>query len=599
MEPLSSPLLLVAVALGLRLLPLRAPRAEPWRTPVEVALALGVGLVTAVVKAWWLAPHAMTDGTDTSDLPDICLTVEALRNLDIVNVQRQPMAALLPTALSNPLGLLDGVAAGALASAAGLGAALYLWGRVLHSRAAGVAAAVFSCAFSCYVVMPRYLTFYPECITAYALCAAAVAAALRWRSRACVGLAGAGVGLALSVDHTGLLYALVPLAVAVVVAVRPPPGVDDRAAGRARSALSRWRIPIRLGVLLAPVALSWVLARLITPVNMPALEDKAMVFTADNVGHQIFQPTPDVDGRHDEDTLTSLRRWAYPKEVTGQPDQRRLGYNWGRSGPLGVVRALATLALLTLEEPTAEVLAIRDRRWSLARMRAAQVTPWIPVALVSLLLVGLALRRRRWELAGLLVMLVPFAVLLRTVATTQVWPKYLMGPMLPVPVLLGVAWAYVAHRPAGEEKAGWRGRLQKLSPALAPLLAAVVIGLMVTGLVPTWLAPDVPRREQTPADAGFYRVYRRNPTYVSNTNLQSCFRLFEADQQRGIPARSRLYPRSWFQRRWKELRVDTSQDGPPPPVDAVPEPGPPARVPPPVKAPGPPVKAPGPPVKVR
>ena len=57
----------------------------------------------------------------------------------------------------------------ALASAAALGAAMYLWARVLYSRAAGVAAAMFSCAFSCYVVMPRYMPFYPECIAAYAL----------------------------------------------------------------------------------------------------------------------------------------------------------------------------------------------------------------------------------------------------------------------------------------------------------------------------------------------------------------------------------------------------------------------------------------------
>ena len=269
MELLDSPLLLLAVALGLRLLPLRADADERWRTAVELALALGVGLLAVVIKAWWLAPHAMTDGTDTSDLPDICITVEALRTWNIDGVQRQPMAALLPTLLSYPLGLFDGVAAGALASAAALGAAMYLWARVLYSRAAGVAAAMFSCAFSCYVVMPRYMTFYPECIAAYALCAAATAAALRWRTLTCLGLAGAGVGLSLSVDHTGLLYALVPLGVAAAVAIW--------------GASARRRIPLRLAVLLAPVLLSWGAARIITPVNMPTLEDKAMVFTADNV----------------------------------------------------------------------------------------------------------------------------------------------------------------------------------------------------------------------------------------------------------------------------------------------------------------------------
>ena len=576
MELLDSPLLLLAVALGLRLLPLRVDRAAPWRTSVDLSLALAVGLLTAVVKAWWLAPYAMTDGTDTSDLPDICLTVEALRNLDIISVQRQPMAAVLPTLLSYPLGFFDGVAGGALASAAGLGAALYLWARILHSRAAGVAAAVFSCSFSCYVVMPRYMTFYPECIAAYALCAAAVAATLRWRNLVTLGLAGAASGLALSVDHQGLLYVLVPLAVSLVVAAWAPVR----------------RVPLRLAVLLAPVLLSWVVARLITPVNMPTLEDKAMVFTADNVGHTIIHPTADVNGRHDDDLITKLRRWAYPRPVTGSPELERLGYNWGRTSPLGVARALITLALLTQEEPTAEVLSIKDFRWSLQRMRASQVTPWIPVALVSLLLAGLALRRRPWELVGLVVMLVPFAVLLRTVATTQVFPKYLMAPMLPVPVLMGVAWACLAHHPLREKKPGELA--QKLAPILAPLLAVGLIGLMVTGVVPTWLGPDTPRREKTATDAGFYKVYVRDPTFSSSPHLKACHRLFLLDQARGVPQQSRLYPRSWFEQRWEQLRGNVRPGAPAPgvpPARATPR-GAPHSAPPPGKPPPvvPPVK---------
>ncbi len=567
MELLDSPLLLLAVALGLRLLPLRADADERWRTAVELALALGVGLLAVVIKAWWLAPHAMTDGTDTSDLPDICITVEALRTWNIDGVQRQPMAALLPTLLSYPLGLFDGVAAGALASAAALGAAMYLWARVLYSRAAGVAAAMFSCAFSCYVVMPRYMTFYPECIAAYALCAAATAAALRWRTLTCLGLAGAGVGLSLSVDHTGLLYALVPLGVAAAVAIW--------------GASARRRIPLRLAVLLAPVLLSWGAARIITPVNMPTLEDKAMVFTADNVGHQILQPTAGVNGRGDNDLLTTLRRWAYPRVVTGHPEMTRLGYNWGRGGPLAMTRALATLALLTLEEPTAEVLAIKEQRWSLKMMREAQVLPWIPLALAALLVAGAALRRRRWELIGLVVMMVPFAVLLRTVSNTQVFPKYLMAPMLPVPVLLGVAWAFLAHRPARE------GRASRWAPLVTPALALAIIGLMVTGVVPGWFAPDASRRERTPNDAGFYKVSARNPTYTTNPRLQACYRLFKQDRQRGVPARSRLYPRGWFEERWEQLRgAGTLPRRPPPgPPPVVPKP-PPVRPAPPPTGPG-------------
>ena len=559
-QVLDTPLLLLALALGLRLIPLRVCRQRPWHTLTDLGLALGLGLATALVKAWWLAPHAMTDGTDTSDIPDVCLTVEALRTLQIDGVQRQPGAALLPALLSWPLGFFDGVAAGALASTAALGAALYLWARILCGRAAGVAAAVLSCAFSCYAVMPRYMTFYPECVAAYALCAAAAAAALRWRTLPTLGLAGAGVGLTLAVDHQGLLYALVPAAVALAAALRTP---------RRRS------IPLRLGVLLLPVLLSWIGARLITPLEMPALEDKAMVFTADNMGHMVHQPVPDIHGRLGDDPLDGLRRWAYPSVAAHGEEQRR-GYNWGRSGPLGVVRALTTLALLTREKPTARVLAIKDRRWSLARMRASQVTPWILPALLSLVLVGVALRRRPWELMGLVVMLLPFAVLLRTVATTQVFPKYLMGPMIPVPVLLGAAWVVVAQRPAGEQAVGRPAQVATL------LLALVVPGLLVTGVLPNWYGPAAPRREKTATDAGFYKVYTGDPSYTKNPNLKACFRLYAADRQRGGPGHTRIYPRAWFEQRWEQLRSTAARrttaparSEAPPPVVPLPAPAPP------------------------
>ena len=497
---LDTPLVLVAVALCLRLLPLRLERDEPWRTPVELGLALAMGLITAVVKAWWLAPYIMTDGTDTSDISDICGTVEALLNLDVSNVARQPVAALLPALLAYPLGLFDGVAAGALASTAALGAALFLWARILHSRLAGVAAAIFSCAFSCYTVMPRYMTFYPECFAAYALCAAATAAALRWRNLTTLALAGAGVGLALGVDHTGLLYAAVPLAVAGVVAMSVP---------------SR-RIPLRLAVLMIPILLSWGGTRLITPPDMPSLEDKVAIFTADNVGHAVPRP-------------------------------HYSGYNWGRSGPLGMTRALVSLAQLAQEEPAPNAVGVGDHRQLIRRTRDAQVIPWIPVALVALVLTGLALRRRPGELVGLVVMLVPFAVLLWTVARTQVLPKYLMGPMLPVPVLMGVAWACLAHR-CSTKPPGWLTRLA------VPALTIAALGLMVTGTVPGWLAPDAPRRERVSTDPGFYEVYRHNPKGDLSNRRQACFRLFRADQEYGLPAQSRLYPRAWFKQRWREIR---------------------------------------------
>ena len=326
------------------------------------------------------------------------------------------------------------------------------------------------------------------------------------------GLAGAGVGLTLAVDHTGLLYALVPLALAGLVAMAVP----------------LRRIPLRLAVLTLPLLLSWFGARLLTPASMPTLEDKALLFTMDNVGHPVPRPQ--------------------------QP-----GYNWGRSGPLGMTRALWTLARLSREEPDPEAPLVKARRLAPAPARAAQVVPWIPVALVALLLAGVALRRRPWELAGQAALLLPFAALLWTAANTQALPKYLMAPMLPLPVLLGVAWAWLAHRRREDarEKAG--GPLRRLA---APAVTAAVLTLMVTGAVPGWLAPDASRRLAMSTDPSFYQVYTHDPEDRS-ARLEACFRLFQADQRRGVPARSRLFPRDRFRRRWLAIHGEKQPAGQP------------------------------------
>ena len=583
---LTSPLLLVLLALGLRLLPLRGDPQQRWSTPLDLSLALGLGLVTAAVKAWYLAVYAMTDGTDVFDLPDICITVEALRSWDLQAVVRQPVSALLPTLLSYPLGLFDGVAAGALISAAVLGAALYLWGRALHGRAAGLAAAVFSCALNPQVVMTRQLTFYPESVAAFSLCAAGAAAALRWRNLPALGLAGAGVGLALAAEHTGLIYGLIPLGVALVVALGAP----------------RRHVPLRLGVFLAPILLIWVVAHVVTPPGMRTFEDKSAIYTIDNVGHPLTNPFWEAN-KDDNSLLMTLRRWVYPRDLFRYNSfGERQGYNWGRSGPLGMARALATVALLSREEPSAEIRSIAHLRWDTAKNRARHVTPWVPVVLVSLALVVLALWRRRRELAGLLAVLAPYVVLLVHTASTQVFPKTLMAPMMPIPVLLGVAWVVLTRRgPDGRYLPSPLRRLipgraapKNASPAKQPnsaarvaalLLPAALAALLVLGLVPGWLSPSAPWRLRAASDPDFYNVQALGaakarglpPPVAGKPRRESCHALFSADIKRGIPATSRLYPRARFEQRWNASRAPTGQRGPGGLPPAPPPPPPPER----------------------
>lgn len=577
------------LALGLRLLPLGRDPHEPWSTSVDVSLALGLGLATAAAKAWYLAVFAMTDGTDTFDLPDICITVEALRAWDLQAVVRQPVAALLPTLLSYPLGLFDGVAASALISAAALGAALYLWGRVLSGRAAGVAAAVFSCALNPLVVMTRQMTFYPESVAAFGLCGAGAAAVLRWRNLPALGLAGASVGLALAAEHSGMIVALIPLTLALITALAAP----------------RRRVPLRLAVLLAPILLSWVVARVVTPPGMRSFEDKAATYTIDNVGHALTNPFTVVN-QQDHSLLMTLRRWAYPRDLFRYNSfVERQGYQWGRSGPLGAARALATVALLSAEQPSDEVRSIAGKRWDTDKNRARHVTPWVPVALVSLVLVVLAMWGRRRELLGLLAVLSPYAALLVHTAQNQALSKTLMTPMIPIPLVLGLAWVTLARRgPGGRLLPAALRRLLPGSPseqepdappprppvakrAAAVALPGALAALLVLGVVPGWLSPTAPWRLRAASDPDFYNVQtqaaaaaRGQPPVTGKPRREACEALFSADINRGIPATSRLYPRARFEQRWNTLRAPAGKRGanglppapppPPPPSEGVP-----------------------------
>jgi len=406
------------------------------------------------------------------------------------------------------------------------------------------------------VVMTRYLTFYPEAIAAYALCAAAVAAAVRWRTRATLGLAGGGVALALAADHMGLVYAVVPLIVALVVAFKPPRDRKDateRVAGRARPALKRWRrVLIRIGIFAAPVLLSWIVARLVTPGTMNTLEDKAIMFTQDNVGHDFL-----LKGTSPKKVAEPWHRDLLRKLVDRTPGRQRRGYNWGRSGPVGMARGLLTLALLSQEKPPGDVPQGDHQRATLAGGKASQITPWVPVALLALALTCVALWRRRWELVALLAVLAPFAVLLKAVSETQVFPKYLMAPMAPIPVLLGVAWVTLANRAREkkqEKKSGWPVW------AAAPAVHLVVVGALVFGLVPSWIAPGGSWRMKHATDDGFYRLYRAN----ARTNLRPktpCKRQFLQDNANGHPLAGRLYPQDRFKRRFSSVNERRRYDG--------------------------------------
>ena len=439
---------LLRLALG-RWLPRPGPGGGPWRWGIDGGLALGCAAVSGGLAATLLWPaHIHGDVFLTADFHEYCAGVERFRGGELNSfLHKRSSLALLPaTLLSWPLGVLGGLQAAAVLSVGITGAALYLWGRALHGRTAGVAAALMALAFGPWVLNTRHLTSYPALGACFALAAAAGAVAARRRTPLALALGGAGAGLALLADARGLIFALPVLALTLAAALGARP--------------REW--PPRLAAALAPLLVSYGLGVLCYSPGAYSLEQQVDVRP---LFHRAGMRGPTYDP---------------PWEV---PD----GFVWGRSSPLGIP---STLGFLWSQSR----IPAPDRDWSgvpSPELRPAVIGSWLPLLSVALALSVAGLVRRRWRLAALVATLAPFAVALRGAATmVEVEPRFLAhgwtGGALLLGVALGVALDGLAPAtPGPAEPPPGSGRRQL---ARIAVLAAVLI-VLVTGLVPTWFGP--------------------------------------------------------------------------------------------------------------
>jgi hypothetical protein len=549
---LASPLLLLLPPLLLRALPLRSDRDAPWSGWVDGSLALLLGLAVAVVGTAWVGPVALIQPSDAVDYQGVCETVTAIRALDFAAITRQPGAALLPGLLAIPLGLLDGLSLASLLSAAATGGLLYLWGRILYGRAAGVAAAVLMCAVHPVASMARQLHFYPEAAVSFLACAVAGTAALRWRSPRSYLALGLAAGWALMCDHPGLFYAGAGLMIGLVLA-----GLDGWRRGWRRGLLV-------LALLLGPVLLSYGLTR---PMNQGApFESKLAVFQQDITGNDsVYNPSAPQPG--DGALVEALGAFV---DAGPHPDDPRFGYRWGWCTPVSLLRTAASVLLMQRIQPVEGFVNPFD----LERRRGEQLDPWLPVLALCLPLTLVALRRRPWEALGLLVLLAPFALSLRSVYGSQIFPRLLLSPMIPFSLLMGVAWAWAAHRPpleSGQRRWGW---------LWTPLINGLVLALLVAGLPPTWLARDAAWRAPGVNANQPFMVQKHAvrsledpsvPAHTEDDPQGVCRALVAEDIQAGHPPHGRFYPQA-VQR---ALDFDGRWEGPVPlrvPQDPHPEP---------------------------
>jgi hypothetical protein len=486
--------LLAVLALAGRRLP--GPGAADRAGWLDVPLALLLGLLVASLGAWWLGPQSLEGGAVTgADFQEYCASVASLRGEATHHyAMRSRFPALLPALLAEPLGVVDGLLISSLLGAGLLGAGLYGWGLALHGRLAGLCAALLALALPPLALAGRVASFYPLITGLLVAASAAAALALRSRRPAALLLGGVGVALALLADGIGLIWALPCLALVLAAALRAP--------------RSRW--PLRLALVLLPVLLSWGVGRWSYAPTHP-LELQLAIMVRTNQGGGPGAPIEAGSG----------------------------GYRWGWSNPLAVPSTLWRVARSSGQ--AGEQLRHVEQ---VSEARGRHVAPWLPLLAAAVIPAALALRRRPWRLAALVVGCLPFAAMFQRAASMETNLRFLLLSMPFVPLLLGLALAWSLEGPLptrdgpapAAEGVRWHGLWRPLVAVL--LLAISLLGPGWTPLSPRWASHQPFRAVNDLATAVSYaRTGQQRPNPV----LEPCIQALRQDAEKGISAESRLF----------------------------------------------------------
>ncbi len=438
---------LLLLPLLLRLVPGRGD--QPWRTAVDVPLALTVGTLSGLLCGVWLVQFYLRVGNveGSPDFLEYCWSTGAfLYSLgDHISGNRSRAAGLLSGLLARRLGVLDGLLWAAILSTSVLSAACHLWARSLHSRTAGILAGLAVSTVPCLCVLSRTLTYYPPIIATLVLCAAAGTVAMRWRTVVGCAVAGLGAGLALLIDARGLPWALVTVSLGGLAAL-----VGHRG--------TRLRAPLRLLALGLPLVWSFQVGPWAFPDGAASLVSQVSV-------------------------ARDLRRVGVYVDDAQIPERPSEGFVWGRSSLLLIPDTLVFVSgqsVLITEEARAGRTSV-DKK-------ALHVTPWVPLVSGAALLAVLGLVRQPLLLFAALASALPFVLSLDSaIVVKQSGARFLANAAPFVPLVLGLAGGVLAGR-RGLRVPGVRGDGLRL-------LAVLVLGvLVVLGVVPTFLSPVAPWR---------------------------------------------------------------------------------------------------------
>ena len=442
---------LLALLIALRFLP-DLPRGEQvWKRRYEILLAIGLGGLFTLLSCAWFSRFHLTGPTASSDFYDFCSAVSNYRLEDFASYSRDRsfFAGWLPSRLAEQVGVVDGLAWTAVISMFVLGVGLYIWGRALHSRWAGVYTLVAALTMAPIVVLGRTLTFYPEYVAVFCLSAGLVCLALRFRSLPHLAVATLSIGLCLLIDVRGVVWAAP--SVAALCLVYLPQG---------------WkRGGIHALVLIAALGLSWWAGRYAYSANHTSLDDQANPVRLYNEHKALGEPHLAEPG---------------PQDIPN--------FVWGRT-PLQNIPE----TLLKLTQDTHKIAPLLSDAKRTRQGRRNHFDPWYPVVLPLLLVGLLSFRRRRPALLGLAATSLPFLVVLYHASTLEFTTRFASSAMPPLALFVGLGLATLwgqPHQATPPEEPGDTPPQTTLFSRLWPnVLRLTVLLSLAWGLFPNYLSP--------------------------------------------------------------------------------------------------------------
>lgn len=499
-----------------------------WEPGIELLIALlsgcSVMLLNALLFSDYYYPRG---GVSSSDFEQYCSLTgfSQFGGVSPHHYDRFRVSSFLPGWLAVVLGVVDGLAVSNLLSAVGMGAGLYLWGRVLHSRLAGISAALLMCTTAPLVGLSRAVTFYPQWAALFVLSAAFSCLAMQRRTWITLVLGSTAVGLSLLIDVRGVLWSLAPIAVLLLAALREAPAntyASQNRPGEFKFGRIQWLSPAwmrrccRLLCVVGPLALS---AQTSKRYNHPTTTPLQMQVRS------YVQDSKRLTGLQQSETLP------------GPGPQSNRGFVWGHSSLFELPGAL--LALVDLAEDN-RMLAVQKE---VTVNRTGRVLPWLPVILVCAAICSWMLRTQPWLLFAFWATAGTFFGALWKTSQVFLHMRMLGLSYAAIPLVMGIAYAVLVLTPL--PKLPLPARLRQLTwTRVRPVVAFGVLYFAVQGNIPTFIAPVAPWRMATHDDTAYYDILRllREEKHAARLEERECIMFLQQDAERGIPPEGRILP---------------------------------------------------------